>query len=279
MTATESPSEMSRAVAGLRDLTYAFQDGIGIITLSRAGAANAYSSDMIAGLETLLRLVETEDSVRVLVFTGAGKSFSAGGDLKDMAAQTGMFSGSPVELHKNYEQGLQRVALAFERLTKPIIAAINGHAIGGGLTLACMCDIRVCSELARLGSTFVKLGLVPADGSTYVLPRTIGFSRALELMLTGRLLAAPEALQMGLVDHVVPADQVLPRALAMAALIASAPAVAVQLTKRACYSAARLGMAPSLELVAAYQAMSQRSEEHFQAVNRMLEGGTPKLGR
>lgn len=270
MTAPSDASETSIAARSLRDLTYSCASGIGTITLSRASAANAYSADMIAGLETLLRLVDADDSVRVLILTGAGKSFSAGGDLKDMAAATGMFSGSAAVLHKQYEQGLHRLALGFERLSKPIVAAINGHAIGGGLTLACMCDIRVCSADARLGATFVKVGLVPADGCTYVLPRTIGFSRALELMLTGRLLDAQEAERIGLVDHVVPADEVLPRAQATAALIASAPAIAVQLTKRACYSTARLGMAASLELVAGYQAIAQRADEHFQAVERTL---------
>jgi enoyl-CoA hydratase/carnithine racemase len=187
-----------------------------------------------------------------------------------MAASTGMFGGSPAELQKHYEQGLHRVALAFDRFSKPVVAAINGHAIGGGLTLACMCDIRVCSADARMGSTFVKVGLVPADGSTYVLPRTIGFSRALELMLTGRMIDAQEAQSIGLVDHVVPVGEVLTRAHATAALIAAAPAVAVQLTKRACYSTARLSMAASLELVAGYQAIAQRADEHFEVVERML---------
>jgi 2-(1,2-epoxy-1,2-dihydrophenyl)acetyl-CoA isomerase len=261
---------MSELTGSLRDLTYSCENGIGTVTLSRADAANAYSSGMITSLETVLRVVETDDSVRVLVLTGAGKTFSAGGDLKDMAAATGMFAGSPAELHKQYEQGLHRLALAFDRLSKPIVAAINGHAIGGGLTLACLCDIRVCSAEARLGSTFVKVGLVPADGCTYVLPRTIGFSRALELMLTGRIIDAQEAHSIGLVDHVVPAGEVLARAHATAAMIAEAPAIAVQLTKRACYSAARLGLAPSLELVAGYQAIAQRTDEHFQAVERLL---------
>jgi enoyl-CoA hydratase/carnithine racemase len=137
-----------------------------------------------------------------------------------------------------------------------------------------MCDIRVCSAEARLGSTFVKVGLVPADGSTYVLPRTIGFSRALDLMLTGRVIDAQEAKEIGLVDEVVAPAEVLARAHAKAAMIAAAPPIAVQLTKRACYSTARLSMAASLELVAGYQAIAQRTDEHFQAVRRLLERGT-----
>ena len=266
---------LSESIGALSDLTYSCEDGIGTITLSRADAANAYSSGMIASLEAVLRAVETDDSVRVLVLTGAGKAFSAGGDLHDMATATGMFGGTPAQLHKHYEQGLHRVALAFERLTKPIVAAINGHAVGGGLTLACMCDIRVCSADAKLGAPFVKLGLVPADGSTHVLPRTVGFSRALDLMLTGRMLDASEAERIGLVDQVVPASEVLARARATAALIAAAPAVAVQLTKRACYSSARLSMAASLELVAGYQAIAQRSDEHFLAVESRLARSEP----
>lgn len=279
MIASEVESEGPKTSGKLEHLAYVRHDGIGTITLQRESAANAYSSEMIASLEWVLRQVETDDSVRVLLLTGAGKTFSSGGDLKDMAAATGMFSGSASDLHKNYEQGLQRLALAFDRLSKPIVAAINGHAIGGGLTLACMCDIRVCSAEAQLGSTFVKLGLVPADGSTYVLPRTIGFSRALDLMLTGRIVDALEAQRIGLVDEVVPHEEVLPRARAKAAMIAAAPALAVQLTKRACYSTARLAMAPSLELVAGYQAIAQRSEEHFQAVQRFLERSASKAAR
>ncbi|HEY6879530.1 MAG TPA: enoyl-CoA hydratase-related protein [Polyangiales bacterium] len=259
--------------AALHELThvrYQCADGVAQITLDRPQAANAYSSEMLAGLETVLRHVDADANVRAVVLTGAGKSFCAGGDLHDMAESRGMFAGEPVELLRRYEQGLQRLALAFERLAKPVIAAINGHAIGGGLTLACMCDLRVCSADARLGSTFVKLGLVPADGSTFVLQRTVGFSRALDLMLTGRVLAADEALTIGLVDQVVTADQVLAAARNKAALIAQLPATAVQLTKRACYSSSRLSMEASLELVGGYQAIAQRSQEHKDAVRQFL---------
>ncbi len=262
--------ELPDAGPALQHLTYACADGIATITLDRERASNAYSTEMISSLETVLHAAETDAAVRVLILTGAGRTFSAGGDLKEMAAGRGMFAGSPADLLRNYEQGLQRLALTFEKLSKPVVAALNGHAIGGGLTLACMCDLRICSADARLGSTFVKLGIVPADGSTYVLPRTIGFSRALDLMLTGRVIDAQEAQRMGLVDEVVPAEEVLSRAHAKAALIAAMPPVAVQLTKRACYSSARLAMAPSLELVAGYQAIAQRTEEHFQAVSRLL---------
>lgn len=268
---TGSNLSVPGALAALTDLTYSQTDGVATVTLDRESAANAYSSAMLDGILTVLEHVERDDDVRVVLLTGKGSAFSAGGDLKDMASARGMFAGAAPELLKQYEQGLQRMALAFERTSKPLVAAINGHAIGGGLTLACMCDLRVCSADARLGSTFVRVGLVPADGSTYVLPRTIGFSRALDLMLTGRVIDAQEALAMGLVDEVVPASELLARARAKAALIASAPALAVQLTKRACYSGARHSLASSLELVAGYQAIAQRTDEHFHAVRRLLE--------
>ena len=178
---------------------------------------------MVTSLVRALDDAERDDSVRCLILTGAGPAFSAGGDLKRMLNHEGMFAGAPGELRRRYIDGIQRIPRRLALLDKPIVAAINGAAIGAGLDLACMCDLRIAARGAQLGSTFVKVGLVPGDGGAYLLARTVGFPRALELMLTARLLDTDEAERIGLVHRVVDPTELLPAALALAHQLAALP--------------------------------------------------------
>jgi len=173
--------------------------------------------------------------------------------------------------------GIQRVPQRLARVDKPIVAAINGAAIGAGLDLACMCDLRVASERAKLGSTFVKVGLVPGDGGAFFLARTIGFPRALELMLTGRVIDAQRALAIGLVHEVVPPDEVVSRAVAVATEIAANAPLAVQLTKRAAYRSWESELQTALELAASYQGVVQRTDDHREGVAAILERRAPSF--
>lgn len=236
------------------------------ITLDRPEARNAYSDEMCEQLVAALDEAEADPEVRCVILTGAGKAFHAGGDIKAMRSRSGMFAGDPGELRGRYITGIQAVPRRISEFQKPLIAAINGPAIGAGLDLACMCDLRIAAAGAKLGSTFVKVGLVPGDGGAYFLTRVVGFSRALELVLTGRVVDSAEALAIGLVHEVVAPEELIHTACARANAIADLPALAVQLTKRAAYRSYQADQATALELAATYQGIVQTRDEHLEAL-------------
>jgi 2-(1,2-epoxy-1,2-dihydrophenyl)acetyl-CoA isomerase len=255
----------------LPDLQRAREGGVLLVTLDRPDARNAYSEAMVESLVRALDEADRDDAVRCVILTGAGPAFSAGGDLKRMLNHEGMFAGGPTELRRRYIDGIQRIPRRFALAEKPVIAAINGPAIGAGLDLACMCDLRIAARGAQLGSTFVKVGLVPGDGGAYLLARTIGFSRALELMLTARLVDTDEAERIGLVHRVVEPAELLPAARALAEQLAALPPLALRLTKRAAYRSYDADLEQALELAATYQGVVQNTADHGEAVRAILE--------
>ncbi|MEX1368411.1 MAG: enoyl-CoA hydratase-related protein [Nannocystaceae bacterium] len=261
----------------LLDLRYERDEELAILTLDRPDARNAYSDAMVNSLVTALDAAEADHSVRGVVLTGAGRAFHAGGDLKLMRDATGMFQGGPVQLRRQYIDGIQRVPRRLAAFDKPIVAAINGAAIGAGLDLACMCDLRVAARGSKLGSTFVKVGLVPGDGGAYLLARTIGFSRAIEMVLTGRVVETDEALAMGLVHAVVEPQALLDEAKARARMITANAPLAVQMTKRAAYRSWDLDLDSALELAASFQGMVQNTDDHKEAVDAFLDKRAPEF--
>ncbi len=248
---------------------------VAVITLNRPEARNAYSDRMLTELCNAFDAADADDNVRAVILTGAGTAFHAGGDLKQMAQHEGMFAGDPVRLRKHYVEGIQRIPRRIAHFDKPLIAAINGPAIGAGLDLACMCDLRIAATGTRMGSTFVKVGLVPGDGGAYFLTRTVGFSRALELMLTGRLVDTAQALAMGLIHEEATSAELMPRARALAETIAANAPLAVRLTKRAAYESLSADLDRALALAAAYQGMVQNTADHQTAVQALLRKETP----
>lgn len=254
----------------MADILTDIDASIATVTLNRPKARNAWSSEMVDGLIDALDRFGRDDAVRVVVVTGAGPTFCAGGDLKAMRDKSGMFSGDPVELRENYLRGLQRVPRAFDAFEKPVIAAVNGHAVGAGLDLTTMCDIRIASSRARFGSTFARVGVIPGDGGAYLLPRLVGFAKAVELILTARLIDADEALSIGLVNEVVEPDQVMDRARAVADEIAELPPKTVRMAKATLYRCVDQDLDTSLHITAAMQAAIQHTDEHLQAVEAML---------
>lgn len=254
----------------MSDLIYKVDGAIATITLNRPQARNAYSEQMVRGLTDALDQAEADPQVRALILSGAGAVFSAGGDLKQMRDREGMFAGDPVELRDQYLRGLQSIPRRFQRFEKPAIAAINGHAIGAGLDLALMCDIRIASEDAKFGSTFARVGLIPGDGGAYLLPRVVGFSRAVELILTARVFGATEALRIGLIHQRTPADEVMARAQSTAEQIAQLPPKAVKMAKAALYNSVDRDLETALQLTAALQSCVQQTDEHVEAVEAML---------
>jgi enoyl-CoA hydratase/carnithine racemase len=209
----------------------------------------------------------------VLVLTGEGSAFCAGGNVKDMQQRGGIFAGSPYEVRESYRDTIQRIPLALYNLDVPVIAAVNGPAIGAGLDLACMCDIRIASEKALFAESFVKVGIVPGDGGAWLLPRIVGMPRASLLAFTGDTIDAAQALEYGLVAEVVPADQLLAHAHALAQRIAANPSHALRLTKRLLREGQHMRLDSLLELSAAFQALSHHTEDHVEAVNAFWKSG------
>ncbi len=215
--------------------------------------------------------IRRDRTVKVLVLTGVATSFCAGGNVKDMKERGGIFAGSPYELRDSYRDGIQRIPLALYDLDVPVIAAVNGAAIGAGLDLACMADIRICSERALFAESFVKLGIVPGDGGAWLLPRVIGLPKAILMAFTGDTIDAAKALDYGLVAQVVPAADLEREAQALAQRIAANPAHALRLTKRLLREGQHMRLDSLLELSAAYQALAHHTDDHAEAVNAFLE--------
>lgn len=244
------------------------QDGpLALLTLDRPDARNAYSEAMCEQLVAALDRADGDEAVRCAILTGAGSAFHAGGDVKAMRERSGMFAGDPAELRRRYVRGIQAVPRRIAEFEKPLLAAINGPAIGAGLDLACMCDLRIAAASATMGSTFVRVGLVPGDGGAFFLARVVGFPRALELMLTGRVVDAEEALRLGLVHEVAPPDRLLDVARERALAIAAHPTDAVRLTKRAAYRSWHCDQATALELAATFQGIAQNLPAHQRALS------------
>jgi enoyl-CoA hydratase/carnithine racemase len=223
-----------------------------------------------------IQWVNESDNVSVLVITGAGKAFSAGGNIKEMLERDGehcdgAFSGNVYEVQDKYRRGIQKIPLAVYNCEVPVIAAINGAAIGAGFDLTCMCDMRIGSTEALLGETFVNLGIIPGDGGAWFLQRLIGYQKAAVMTFTGRLGKADEAKTMGLLLDVVNPEELMPSAMKLAKQIADKPPQATRLTKRLMKAAQRQELADFLDLCAVFQGMCHNTEDHLEAVSAFVE--------
>ncbi len=254
-----------------REILFEQKGPIAILTLNRPDIRNAFTrQEMIDEIVGVCQRVQDAEDVSVLVVTGAGSAFSAGGNVKDMYKKEGMFSGDPNDVRQNYRKGIQRVTLAFQRLDVPAIAAVNGPAVGAGCDLTCMCDIRIAGEKARFGETFVSVGLIPGDGGAFLLPRVVGFSKALELAFTCRVIDAAEALRIGLVSEVTSQEALMTRAMEVAGEIAQHPARILRLAKRLFYLSQGRSLEETLELSCSFQALCHHSPEHMAALEALF---------
>lgn len=250
------------------------RDGVATWTMNRPGERNALGDDdQFEEFVAACRAANADASTRVVILTGAGPAFCAGGNVRDMAERTGMFGGGPEGVRANYRSGIQRIPLALDALEVPIIAAVNGPAIGAGCDLACMCDIRIASTRATFGEVFVKLGLIPGDGGAWLLQRAVGFAKAAEMTFCGDPIDAAEALACGLVSKVVPPERLLEEAHTLAARMAANPTGAVRMAKRLMREARHAGLASVLELSAALQAIAHHTEAHEQSLRRLAPRG------
>jgi len=242
-------------------------DAVVTLTLNRPEERNALSTqanwdEIVACCER----VRTDPTVKVVVLTGAGSTFSAGGNVKDMRDKKGISAGNPYAIMRGYQNGIQRIPLALYDLDVPTIAAVNGPAIGAGCDLACMCDIRIASEKARFAESFVKLGIIPGDGGAWLVQRVIGYARAAELTFTGETIDAQTALAIGLVSRVVAPEALMDSARELAARIAVNSGPALRMTKRLLRQAQTGRLDETLELSAAMQALAHHTPEHDASV-------------
>lgn len=212
-----------------------------------------------------------DTDVRAVIITGAGPAFSAGGNVKAMARREGLFAGTPYEQQVGYRRGIQRLTAAVFGCEVPLIAAVNGPAIGAGLDLALMCDLRIASQSAFFAESFVKLGIVPGDGGAWLLPRAIGLARAAEMALTGDRVDAVKALSWGLVSCVTSPEELMSEARALAARIVVNAPIAVRLSKRLMRASQHLRLDDVLELSASLQAIAHHTEDHVEAMRAMTE--------
>jgi enoyl-CoA hydratase/carnithine racemase len=256
----------------LIDSVLEVRDRVATLTFRRDDLRNALTGTaLIEDILAVLEWVNRTESLSVLILTGEGSAFSSGGNVREMKEKRGIFSGSIQQIQDQYRRGIQRIPLAMEAAEIPLIAAVNGPAIGAGFDLACMCDIRLGSTKALLGETFLNLGIIPGDGGAWFLQRLVGYQRAAELTLTGRIISAEEALKLGVLLEVLEPAQLLPRASALAAEIASKPPRAVRMTKRVLKHAQRGSLQDFLDLCACFQGMAHHTEDHAEAINAFLE--------
>lgn len=228
-------------------------------------------TDMVEALVANLARVDGDTDVRCVVLTGAGKAFSAGGNVRDMEDRQGMFGGSPWELRNGYRHGIQQIPLAMARCETPVVAAVNGPAVGAGCDLTLMCDLRIASTSAWFAESFVQLGIIPGDGGAWLLTQAVGPARAAEMALTGDRVDAATALDWGLVSQVVEPEELLGAAHALAARVAKNPPHATRMAKKLLKASQQQGLTEVLELSATMQALSHHTADHAEALAAVRE--------
>ncbi|OYU15227.1 MAG: enoyl-CoA hydratase [Alphaproteobacteria bacterium PA4] len=248
-----------------------------ILHMNRPDTLNAIGT--LEDCDDFVRAIEAvgdDPQISCVILTGSGRGFSAGGNLKAMQDKTGIGPGKqPSDTRNTYKRGVQRITRAMMELEVPAIAAINGHAVGLGCDLACLCDMRIAAESALFACSFIKVGIVPGDGGAWSLARVVGYAMAAELFFTGERFDAARAKAIGLVSRVVPDAELLPAALALADKVTANPARALRLTKRLLREAQTARMDQILELSAAFQALAHETDDHAEAVAAFLEKRPP----
>ena len=249
-------------------ILYSRHDRVGLITLNRPEKLNAFADRMRYEIVDLVRDVEHDDTVGALVITGAGRAFCAGADIAYMHDLVAREDWDALEA---LVQAGATVVTAIDRLDKPVLAAVNGAAAGGGANLALACDIRIAARSASIGQTFNRIGLQPDWGGSYFLPRLVGLGRALELAFTADMLSAEDALRLGLFNRLVDDHTVVDEAIGMAARIAAKPPLAVALAKQSLRSAYGASLADCLERERVNQLRLFKTPEALEAMRAFLK--------
>jgi enoyl-CoA hydratase/carnithine racemase len=247
-------------------------------TINRPEIRNSISArEVVERFEEIASMVAMDHDVSCVILTGAGTAFSSGGDVRRMSESAPDNQANPAATRHWYREGIQRIPLALDKIEVPIIAAVNGHAIGAGCDLAMMCDIRIAADSAQFGEVFVNLGIIPGDGGAWYLPRIVGRAKAFEMAFTGDILSADEAKEAGLVSRVVAFDDLMPAARKMAVKISRKPPEALRMTKRLLKESEFQRLDTSLEMAAGMQALAQSTKDHAEAALAFVEKRRPEF--
>jgi enoyl-CoA hydratase/carnithine racemase len=245
---------------------------ITVLTINRPETRNPLGAEGDGALfQEACERINADRETRCAILTGAGKAFSAGGDVKAMRERAGAFAGPGVAIRERYRNGIHRIVRAVWGIEVPVIAAVNGPAIGLGNDVACLADMRIAADSAIFGATFLKIGLVPGDGGAWLLPRVIGMARASELLYGGGTIDAATALSWGLVSRVAAADRLMEEARALAGQIAQQPPDVLRMTKKMLREGMDARFDAILEMSAAFQALAHHTADHAEAVNAFFE--------
>ncbi len=246
---------------------YDVSERIATLTLDHPGRKNAFTLDMIDEWAALLVRAAADPDVRVVVLTGAGDAFCSGIDLSVLQG----IEDTPLARKRMLTHGVHQVARAVEALDKPLVCALNGVAVGAGLDMALMCDVRFMARSARLSEGYIKVGLVPGDGGAWLLPRLVGSAKALELLLTGDFVDADEALRIGMVNRVYDDAELAERTREFALQLAAMSPIAVSFIKRTVQQSASIDLRTSLDLISSHMAVVQSTEDYREAQRAFAE--------
>lgn len=254
------------------DLRVDKADRIATVTLNRPEKMNAFTHAMLVAWEAALLECQADDAIHVVVITGAGRAFCSGADVAALGQRK---EQTPLQRKSEAGNFVHRIPLALQAMDKPVIAAVNGAAMGPGMNFALMCDLRYAAESARFGATYVRVGLVPGAGGCWLLPRRVGTAKALELLWTGDLVDAREAERIGIVNKVVRDDLLMTYVHEVAARIADGPQLAVRFLKRALYQGQTMGLRSHLDQISSHLAVVAASDDHGEALQAFKEKRKP----
>jgi len=259
-------------------IIYEKGDGVATITLNRPERMNAFTPKMLDEWYAALQDAHLDDEVRVVILTGAGRGFCTGADVRGGPIDGLMDRSRSLAENRNFlRDSVQRIPRLVALMEKPYIAAVNGAAVGAGMDMASMCDIRFAAETARFGMTYVRMGLVPGDGGCYYLPRIVGIARALDLIWTGRLIDAREALDIGYVSAVLPEHELMDYTRDYALKLAKGPAVAIQQAKRLLYRSLELDVDAALDLAQQAMLICRSTEDAVEGPRAFAERREPRF--
>lgn len=244
-------------------LLFDVSDRIATITFNNPEKLNAFTREMIGAYEERLEECRQRDDVWAIIVTGAGRGFCSGGDTGRMGAGN---EPSPAEIKSGLWDLIQHISLKIADIDKPVVAAVNGPAVGAGMDMALHADIRIAAESAKFAETYVRVGLVPGNGGAWFLPRIIGIPRALEMLWSADFVSAEEALKIGLVNKVVPDDKLIEETRAYVDRLVHSSPISVRLIKRSMYAGLNMDLRSALDMVSSHMILARSSEDHKEAI-------------
>jgi len=259
------------------EILYEKDAGVATVTLNRPTKLNAYSEAMVHEILKALADSRDDDTIRAVILTGSGRGFCSGGDISRDFQYPARYRGHKLESMLEMRENMHELIKFLQRFDKPVIAAINGAAVAGGLTLALACDFRIAAESAKLGDTSLKFGLLPDEGGAYFFPRFLPLDRALKMSLLSEIYSARDALALGLVTEVVPDTDLMPTARAWATRLAEGPPIAIRLAKRMMYKQLSMTLDHALEDAALATLVANYTDDVKEGIAAFHEKRKPKF--